>query len=169
MATWSSASFEINPGAYYEMSILSGKANIFMANNANSEDIYIGMGAIPRADHYEKILKRNTTDVFGRPTPVSRVYFYNPSDQKVGLTVWFTYDDNFDYTLLKSMVVDLQGAAMDGLKYDGIIRGVTSGVNLPTRDAEGNQYLSRIATVLEAGATTNQTILEGINAILASL
>lgn len=183
MATWQSTSFEINPGAYYEMSILTGKANIFMATNANSEDVYIGLGSIPRLDHYEKILKRNTTDVFGRPTTVSRVYFYNPSSTKIGLTVWYSYDDDFDYGLLKSMTMNLEGAALDAIKFDGIIQGFKSGIKLDVYDNTAATRLNTIRAVnedikiyageikrlLEEKATTNETILEGINAILATL
>lgn len=169
MATWQNVTFEINPGATYELSMLNGLANIFYATNANNEDIYVGLSSIPRLDRYETIIKRNTTDVFGRPTNVSRVYFYNPSSSKVSLTVFYTYTDVFDFSLLKTMSLDITGISEDAIKFDGIIRGVTTGVRLPTQDATAHNYLSRIATVLEEGATTNQTILEGINAILASL
>lgn len=169
MATYLSTTFDINPGAMYELSMMNGKANIFFATNANSEDIYVGLGTIPREDHYETILRRNTTDVFGRPTMVQTVYFYNPSTVKVSLTVWYTFveSDNFPFEIMKNG--GASGGSSGGGSFDGIITGVTSGVQLPVRDAEAIQYLSRIATAIEADASTNQTILEGINALLADL
>ena len=198
--TWQSTVVEINPGAYSEMSILSGKANVFMATNASDEDIYIGLGEIPRADSYEKVLKRNSTDVFGRPTPVNRVYFLNLSATVVSLKVWYSWDEEFDYTLLKSMTVDLKGAALDAIKFDGVIQGFKTGVSLAVTNAAFNQIqtntantnskldtanshltniktnaataaskLTEMLTIMQQEQSTNATILEGINTILATL
>lgn len=184
--TWTSTVVEINPGAYSEMVMTNGKANIFMATNASDEDIYIGLGEIPRIDSYEKVLKRNSTDVFGRPVPVSRVYFLNLSATVVSLRVWYSWDEEFDYTLLKSMTVNLEGAALDAIKFDGIIQGFKTGVSLAVTNAAfsqiqtntsntankldtANSHLSNMLTIMQQEQSTNAAILEGINTILATL
>ena len=169
MLSWQNTTFEIEPGSYYEMTLLNGRANIFYVINPNSEDVYVGFGSIPRLNQYEAVVVRNSTDVIGRPTMVPRVNFYNPSTEKLTLTVWFTYSDDFPFEILKTMSMKVENLASDAIKYDGVIRGVTSGVTLPTKDASVLAVLQNMYTLQQSEASTNQTVLEGINTILASL
>ena len=170
--TWNETVVEINPNSYNETSILSGKANVCFLSNYSDKDIYISMSNIPRIDNYEKIIRPNSSDVFGRPTPVSRVYLYNPSDEKVFCRLWSAWEENFDFSLMKSMNVNLEAAAVEALKNDGIIRGVQSGVKLPVAGSDLTAIkntAANIYTLMQQQATKNQTILEGINTILQSL
>lgn len=172
MKTWQAQAVEINPGSYSELSALTGKANVFYIVNGSDNDIYVSMSNIPRLDSYEKVVKRNSTDVFGRPTPVSRVYFLNASSETVVITVWYTYADDFDFSIMKSLTLSLDNAAQEAIKYDGIIQGVKTGVKLPVDNsyfATISSNVAAIKTTLETEATTNQTILEGINTILQTL
>lgn len=167
--TWQSATLNVNPGAYQELSVLQGKANVFYVINPGDNDIYVSMSTIPRIDSYEKIIKRNSADVFGRPTPVTRAYFYNPSDEIIIATVWYTYSEDFDFSIMKSLSVNLDAAATEALKNDGIIRGVQSGVTLPVQDSSLLSVANDIKTLLQDQNTSNANILEGINTIINSL
>lgn len=211
MATWDSQVIDIAAGAYQEFNILSGRANMFFATNHSAQDIYISMGNIPRMDSYEKILHRNSADAFGRPTPVSRVYFLNLGIEAVSITVYYTYDENFDFTLMKNASISLEGASIDA--FDGVIKGVQTGVTMPVilenavkqiitqsmtylgeiamsqtsntdammmlllalyTEIEGTDYddfkqisyQKKIYDLMVQEASTNATILEGINALL---
>lgn len=194
VSTWQSTTLEVNPGSYSELSVLQGKANIFFVTNPGNSDIYVSMSNIPRIDAYEKLIYRNSTDVFGRPTNVSRVYFLNLDIEPVTLRIWYTYTDDFDYTLLKPMNVSLEGNLGDAIKYDGIITGIRSGVSFPVvLDNTNAQRLASIVTntaklgdlasvmnntaaaastlasmyqLMQQEASTNTTILEGINALI---
>ena len=167
--TWQSATLNINPGAYQELSVLQGKANVFYVINPGDNEIYVSMSTIPRMDNYEKIIARNSADVFGRPTPVTRVYFYNPSSEIITATVWYTYSEDFDFSIMKSLSVNLDAAATEAIKNDGIIRGVQSGVTIPVNDSTLITVANAIKNILIDQGTQNAAIMEGINTIINSL
>lgn len=194
MARWDSAVVEIAAGSYREFDVLSGKANMFFAMNHSGQDIYISMGNVPRMDSYEKVLKRNSGDAFGRPTPVNRVYFLNLSAEAVSVTLYYTWTEDFDFGLMKDFSITLDGN-VSVAAFDGIIKGVQTGVSMPvslpsafnttvnniysngsavktntgnidSKMAAAVGYLENMVSIMQNTAETNAVILEGINALL---
>lgn len=170
--TWQSASLEINGYSYQELNMSAGQANVFYAINRSTNDIYVSIGSIPRVDNYEKIIKGNASELFGRPTPTNRVAFLNPNYEKAYLTVWYAYTDNFDFSIMKETTVNLGGEVANAIKYDGKITGVAGGVTLPvsgTLLSSIDSTLKSMHTLQQQETTANAAILEGINTILGSL
>lgn len=170
--TWQSETLEISAYSYRELNMSAGQANVFYAINRGVNNIYVSIGSIPRVDNYEKIIKGNASELFGRPTPTNRVAFLNPYPEKAYITVWYTYTDEFDFSIMKETTVNLGGEVANAIKYDGKITGVAGGVTLPvsgTLLSSIDATLKSMKTLQEDEANTNATILEGINAILGSI
>lgn len=129
---WYSHSVEIKANSNTEIAITQGRANMFFVINSSSANILCGLSGYPRSDSYEKMFKANTSDVFGRPTNANRVYFHNPSSTDVVLQVFSAYADDFDFSILKTLSVDLDSDAAEAMKFDGIITGFSGTGSYPT-------------------------------------
>ena len=144
---WYSHSVEIKANSNTEMAITQGRANVFFVINSSSANILCGLSGYPRSDSYEKMFKANSSDVFGRPTNANRVYFYNPSTADVVLQVFSAYADDFDFSILKTLSLDISGDAADAIKFDGVITGFSGTASYPTFNVKDGQNAAKLSTI----------------------
>lgn len=104
--------------------------NAFYISNNNDADLYISLTNTPTRERHDLRLKRYDSDVFGRPIPTNRMFILNDSNKKISVSV-YSAENMFDMSVLKNFNVAIEEAALQAIAYDGIIRGVASGVKLP--------------------------------------
>ena len=92
--------------------------------------MYISLTNTPTRERHDLRLKRYDSDVFGRPIPTNRMFILNDSNKKISVSV-YSAENMFDMSVLKNFNVAIEEAALQAIAYDGIIRGVASGVKLP--------------------------------------
>lgn len=150
--TWRQQNVEIPANSVKDVFFLDTHPNAFYIANNNDTEIYISLTYTPTVDKYEVELKRNDRDTFGRPTPTNRMYILNPSSKQISVTV-FSAEDMFDMALLKNFKVDIANSALQAIAFDGIIKGVKGGLNLPVRIMNPNDIQVTIPSDLTINAT----------------
>lgn len=125
-SSWRKHAIELTPYSQAEMSFSDTKPNLFMVKNTSKKDAYSAIGFIPTSEKYEYVIKHNTDTVFGQPYGTNFLYFYNPTDITINLSV-YTYAGDFDMVLLKNFEVNAED-----IKFDGKITGFSSNVSLPS-------------------------------------
>ena len=108
------------------------KPNMFCIKNYNPEPVYIGLDAAPTETRFDKVIFPHTDDVISHPTGRERIFLFNPSEEKMHLTVYSDIMDPFDFSLLKNTT-------------SCYIQGIAPGVNLGDGESgkEIYEYLSK--------------------------
>jgi hypothetical protein len=135
--TWRQSNFTIKAGSEYELVLDDTTPNQAYINNYGLGKIYVGINMIPNDTKYEFCIEGAGSNVIGRPTAFTRLYFYNPSLTNCSISVMSCYD-NFSMNILKNVNISLSGEVADQIKYDGVIKGFD--VPLPT----GNNSIGKV-------------------------
>jgi hypothetical protein len=135
--TWRQSNFTIKAGSEYELVLDDTTPNQAYINNYGLGKIYVGINMIPNDTKYEFCIEGAGSNVIGRPTAFTRLYFYNPSLTDASVSVMSCYD-NFSMNILKNVNISLSGEVADQIKYDGVIKGFD--VPLPV----GNNSIGKV-------------------------
>lgn len=139
-SSWRKDTVVIKGQSSFDYDFLETNPNSFYVLNRSDNSIYIGIKDIPTKTRYEHIIQGHTSDVFGQPDGTKKLYFYNDSVNDITLDL-YSYGGVFDITVLKKLSVVVNGEGSGGGSgFDGIIRGFTDDVSLPS----GTNLLGRM-------------------------
>lgn len=119
MSKWRSKQLNIAPGVTDLFFDKSPKyPNIIYVSNRSPDTIYMGIGMVPTPVRFDKAIMGNDSEITGRPFEINSVTFFNPSDNIVDIMVYSDYDDNFDFSILKSKVDCYITGVKEGTEFD---------------------------------------------------
>lgn len=134
-STWRHDTYTLKPGLN-EIYFNDTRPNAFYVVNNNNTYLYVGLKNIPTDTRYERKIRPNECDCFGRPLPVDRIYIINPKDIDLYIEV-SSIHENFTLELLKSINASMDDEQINRIRFDGVINGwqtddvvMTSVVNL---------------------------------------
>ena len=143
--SWKQEEIKIPGNALVTVHFDDTKPNMFMLQNPNETVLHIGITRIPTERTYEFKIDANNSSTFGRPVATDVIYILNKSNVDATVSL-FSVADDFDMSILQSLSVDLSKSPI----YDGIIKGYTAGVSLPS----GTNHIGKVDLTgsLPAGA-----------------
>lgn len=134
-STWRHDTYTLKPGLN-EIYFNDTRPNAFYVVNNNNTYLYVGLKNIPTDTRYERKIRPNECDCFGRPLPVDRIYIINPKDIDLYIEI-SSIHENFTLELLKSINASMDDEQINRIRFDGVINGwqtddvvMTSVVNL---------------------------------------
>lgn len=125
--SWKQEEIKIPGNAMVTVHFDDTKPNMFMLQNPNETVLHVGITKIPTERTYEFKIDANNSSTFGRPVVTDVIYILNKSNVNATVSL-FSVADDFEMSILQSLNVDLSKSPI----YDGIIKGFTSGVSLPS-------------------------------------
>lgn len=129
IASWRQEEINLSGNALRTMYFADTTPNMFYLQNPNDVPLLVGITRTPTETSYEYRVEPNTSRTFGRPIPTSNLYILNPSNKAVTISL-FSVNDVFDISILQSQSLNVSD--IEGMAYDGIIKGFSSGVSLPS-------------------------------------
>lgn len=120
-STWRHDTYTLKPGLN-EIYFNDTRPNAFYVVNNNNTYLYVGLKNIPTNNRYERKIRPNECDCFGRPLPVDRIYIINPKDTELYVEV-SSIHENFTLELLKSINASMDDEQINRIRFDGIING----------------------------------------------
>ena len=127
VVSWKQEEIKIPGNALVTVHFDDTKPNMFMLQNPNETVLHIGITRIPTERTYEFKIDANNSSTFGRPVETDVIYILNKSNVSATVSL-FSVADDFEMSILQSLSVDLSKSPV----YDGIIKGFTNGVSLPS-------------------------------------
>ena len=131
VTSWRQEEITISGNALKTITFSETSPNMFCVQNPNDVSLLIGITKIPTETSYETRIEANNTQTFGRPVPTRTVHILNPSNKEITVTL-FSVLDTFDINVMKNG--GSVGGSGGGVSYDGIIKGFSNGVSLPSGD-----------------------------------
>lgn len=125
--SWKQEEIKLPGNALVTVHFDDTKPNMFMLQNPNETVLHIGITKIPTEHTYEFKIDANNSATFGRPVVTDVLYILNKANVDATVSL-FSVADDFDMSILQSLSVDLSKSPT----YDGIIKGFTAGVSLPS-------------------------------------
>ena len=144
VASWRQIEVTISGLALKTITFSDTTPNMFFIQNPNDVSVLVGISHIPTNDSYEFRVDVNSSKTFGRPVPTSTLHLLNPSNKEITISL-FSVNDTFDISVLQSSTFDFSGMSIDA--FDGIIKGFSSGVSLPS--GTNNLGFVHVATLPE--------------------
>lgn len=136
---WRVSIVDIPPNSVKDILFANHKPNAFYIANNNNADLYISLTHTPTKTQHDLRLKRYDSDVFGRPIPTTAMYILNDSNEQVSVSV-YSAENMFDMSVLKNFNVAIEESTLEAIAYDGVIRGVASGVKIPVEGTFTAQF-----------------------------
>lgn len=121
ISTWRHDTYTLKPGLN-EIYFNDTRPNAFYVVNNNNTYLYVGLKNIPTNTRYERKIRPNECDCFGRPLPVDRIYIINPKDIKLYIEI-SSIHENFTLELLKSINASMDDEQINRIRFDGVING----------------------------------------------
>lgn len=159
-STWRSDTYVLNPGLN-EIYFSDTYPNAFYIVNNNNTYLYVGLKNIPTNSRYERKIRPNECDCFGRPLPLNRIYIINPTELKLNVEISSVHE-NFTLELLKSINASMDDEQINRIRFDGIINGwntddtvLTSVINLNDLKEPLCDKLEDLKHLQDSGNQTN--------------
>ena len=128
LSSWREDILNIKGGEVVTLDFNDTTPNMFVVQNPNPVSLKISISSYPRTDSYEYKVDGNMTETMGRPISTNKIHILNDGSIDAVVRV-YSINDTFDVQILKNMTVALNNATVE---TDGIIRGFSSGVSLPS-------------------------------------
>lgn len=144
LSSWRRQTIHLHP-ELNEVDFIDSKPNVFFITNTSPHYLYVGMIKIPSEKSFEKDVKPNCSETFGRPLPLTKLYIYNPSVDTIEVEL-FSDNQDFDMAMLKSFNVNFEQKALDYIKFDGIVKGWDTLSKVHILSGESNSITSIIDT-----------------------
>lgn len=129
VTSWRQEEITISGNALKTIHFSDTTPNMFYVQNTNDVYVLAGITKTPTETSYEYRVEKNTSMTFGRPVPTRSIHFLNPSNKDITITLFSIYD-TFDINILKNTFFNME--EMGDFVYDGIIKGFSNGVSLPS-------------------------------------
>lgn len=144
LSSWREDILTIKGGEVFTLDFNDTTPNMFVVQNPNPVSLKISISSYPRTDSYEYKVDGNMTETMGRPISTNKIHILNDGSTDAVVRV-YSINDTFDVQILKNMTVALNNATVE---TDGIIRGFSSGVSLPSgSNSIGNVGFNDTASV----------------------
>lgn len=137
VASWRQEEIKIHGNELKTVHFTDSKPNMFFLQNPNDVHLLLGITKMPSENSYEMRIEANNSITFGRPVPTTTINFLNPSNKDVTITLFSVYD-KFDITVLQNSFFNY--SVMRETAFDGIIKGFSNGVSLPS----GNNVIGKV-------------------------
>lgn len=108
--SWRKQTARIRKGVN-EVDFIDSSPNTFYIVNNTEANLYIGMGIVPSEIRYEKKIKRYTSDIFGQPNGIIKLYVFSDIDVELYIDIYSQRQDSnvFDFSILKETTIDMDG------------------------------------------------------------
>lgn len=148
--TWRETRVSIPPLSNVDITDFKGTSpNMFYIYNYSISDLYCGLNTVPTPYQKEYVVNGTSSLVIGKPTSVSALCLYNPSQDRT-LDIYITsVEDEFDLNVMKSYNVQIEGEVVSEQIREGLVNGF--------------QNFSKDLSSLE------ETIVSAISALIESL
>ena len=161
LSSWREQTVTIKAEETKEVDFNDTQPNMFILQNPNSATLKVSIDSIPRENFYEFNVDKNSVKSFGKPTGTRKIYVLNTSSSDVLIRV-FSINDKFDMNVVKDLIPSIEETT---LKTDGIVKGFSSGVSLPS----GNNTIgtvnveSQVKTALTSITSRQATMLTALD------